>query len=80
MAALGEAGQVLADRDAGGAGVDGGEFAANVFRGVGLGIEAVVLPKAAREEDVDDRPMATGREMFSVSYGRAFPRQLWLRV
>ena len=61
VAALGEAGQMLADRDAGGAGVDGGEFAANVFRGVGLGVEAVVLPKAAREEDVDDRPMATGR-------------------
>src|SRR5688572_29786795 len=36
-----EAGEVLADSDAGDGGFDGAEFAADIGRGVGLGIECV---------------------------------------
>ncbi len=56
----GEAGQVLADPDAGGGGVDRVELAADALGGVGLHVEGVEVAEAAGEEDQDHRPRPAG--------------------
>src|SRR5262249_30696420 len=53
--------QVLADADAGGAGGDRLELAADAVGGVGLEVEAVKLRQAAGEEDVDGGPRRVAR-------------------
>ena len=58
---LRQQGQMLADLQPRGVGVDGLELAANFRRGLWLHVKAVVLPQAARQEDVDHRPGFPGR-------------------
>ena len=53
--------QQFADLQAGDVGGDGAVLAADLLRGVGLGVERVVVGKAAAEEDEDDRLGAGAR-------------------
>ena len=55
VGAAGEQRQVFADAEAGGAGRDGAELAADRVGGVRLRVEALVLGQPAGQEDVDHR-------------------------
>ena len=76
MAALGQLRQMLRYFDAGRAGGDRSECAADAFGRLGLEVEAFVLREPAREEDINHRASAPrGGVVASLYRGRGTQRR-----